>query len=346
MAPFKALYGRRCCFLVGLFKTSEVRLHVAFANQYGPANEGTANCLFLLVVTGGGMGKGKKNVVVIVVVVVVCVLVIGLLVVGFILWRQRKIGLAKKWNTRRLKSNLNSRLDSISGCTAFISYTFDEIKATTKNFSRLNIVVTIGYGNVYKGVLPGGIEVALKRFKNCSVVCEDNNGPCCEHSHQGWNDQIIHNNISTIWYREIDPSTEERNGKHSIIPPNELIDITSISQVPDSIASWHVAVSKYTDSLLLLASLLVWDPSNRTIVSVVGVTTALHSVCQLMKETVEFHSGHIYLTSEEGRLLATSTNSPLLMKKTKGSKLIMAIDSEDPVIRSGAECLQKEYGDC
>ncbi|KAM3301107.1 hypothetical protein P3S67_015607 [Capsicum chacoense] len=127
------------------------------------------------------MGKGKKNVVVIVVVVVVCVLVIGLVVAGFILWRQRKIGLAKKWNTRRLKSNLNSLLDSISGCTAFISYTFDEIKATTKNFSTLNIVVTIGYGNVYKVVLPGGIEVALKRFKNCSVVCEDNNGPGCEH---------------------------------------------------------------------------------------------------------------------------------------------------------------------
>ncbi|PHT42695.1 Histidine kinase 1 [Capsicum baccatum] len=153
-------------------------------------------------------------------------------------------------------------------------------------------------------------------------------------------------NISAIWYREpLDPSTGERNGKRSIIPPNELINIAGISQVPDGAASWHVAMSKYTDSLLLSAALPVWDPSNKTIVSVVGVTTALHSVGQLMKEIVEFHSGHIYLTSQEGWLLTTSTNSPLLMNTTKGPMLMMAIDSEDPVIRAGAECLQMEYGD-
>ncbi|XP_025885285.1 histidine kinase 1 isoform X1 [Solanum lycopersicum] len=164
-------------------------------------------------------------------------------------------------------------------------------------------------------------------------------------SRQGWNDQTIHNNISAIWYREpLDPSTGERNGKRSIIPPDELINIAGISQVPDGAASWHVAVSKYTDSPLLSAALPVWDPSNKSIVAVVGVTTALYSVGQLMKEIVEFHSGHIYLTSQEGWLLATSTNSPLLMNTTKGPKLMMAIDSEDPVIRSGAECLQKDYG--
>ncbi|XP_009612595.1 histidine kinase 1 isoform X2 [Nicotiana tomentosiformis] len=164
-------------------------------------------------------------------------------------------------------------------------------------------------------------------------------------SRQGWNDQTIHNNISAVWYREpLDPSTGERNGKRSIIPPDELINIAGISQVPDGAASWHVAVSKYTDSPLLSAALPVWDPSNKSIVAVVGVTTALYSVGQLMKEIVEFHSGHIYLTSQEGWLLATSTNSPLLMNTTKGPKLMMAIDSEDPVIRSGAECLQKEYG--
>ncbi|KAJ8567633.1 hypothetical protein K7X08_019841 [Anisodus acutangulus] len=164
-------------------------------------------------------------------------------------------------------------------------------------------------------------------------------------SRQGWNDQTIHNNISAIWYREpLDPSTGERNGKRSVIPPDELINIAGISQVPDGAASWHVAVSKYTDSPLLSAALPVWDPSNKSIVAVVGVTTALYSVGQLMKEIVEFHSGHIYLTSQEGWLLATSTNSPLLMNTTKGPKLMMATDSEDPVIRSGAECLQKEYG--
>ncbi|KAI7983251.1 putative LRR receptor-like serine/threonine-protein kinase RKF3 [Camellia lanceoleosa] len=49
-------------------------------------------------------------------------------------------------------------------------YTFDEIKQSTKNFSRENIIGSGGYGNVYIGVLPDGSEVALKRFKNCSLA--------------------------------------------------------------------------------------------------------------------------------------------------------------------------------
>ncbi|CAN4093157.1 unnamed protein product [Withania somnifera] len=147
----------------------------AFANHFGPTDEGTAKCLFLLDISVAGSRKGKKNVVVIVVVLVVCVLVLALVVVGYwFLWRRRKIRLAKKWNTRRLESNLASRLDSISGSTTLVRFTFDEIKAATKNFSRTNIVGTGGYGNVYKGVLPGGIEVALKRFKNCSVAGDAN----------------------------------------------------------------------------------------------------------------------------------------------------------------------------
>ncbi|KAK6154029.1 hypothetical protein DH2020_013668 [Rehmannia glutinosa] len=165
-------------------------------------------------------------------------------------------------------------------------------------------------------------------------------------SHQGWNDQSIHGNTSAIWYREpLNPLTGEKIGKAMEIPPDELINIAGISQVPDRTATWHIAVSKYTDSPLLSAALPVWNPSHESIVAVVGVTTAFYSVGQLMKELVEFHSGHIYLTSQEGWLLATSTNTPLLMNSTNGTKLITAVESQDNVIRSGAECLRKEYGD-
>ncbi|PIN09511.1 Sensory transduction histidine kinase [Handroanthus impetiginosus] len=164
-------------------------------------------------------------------------------------------------------------------------------------------------------------------------------------SHQGWNDQSIHGNISAIWYKEpLDPLTGEKTGKATPIPPDQLINIAGISQVPDGTASWHIAVSNYTDSPLLSAALPVWDPSHESIVAVVGVTTALYSVGQLMKELVEFHSGHIYLTSQEGWLLATSTNTPLLKNSTAGLKLMMAADSEDNVIRAGAQCLHKIYG--
>ena len=164
-------------------------------------------------------------------------------------------------------------------------------------------------------------------------------------AHQGWNDQSIRGNISAVWYQEpLDPLTGEKKGKAKPIPPDDLINIAGLSQVPDGVASWHVAVSKYTDSPLLSAALPVWDPSNKSIVAVVGVTTALYSVGQLMKELVEVHSGHIYLTSQQGYLLATSTNASLVTNSTKGPKLMMAVDSEDHIIQMGARWLQRAYG--
>ncbi|XP_051126887.1 histidine kinase 1-like [Andrographis paniculata] len=165
-------------------------------------------------------------------------------------------------------------------------------------------------------------------------------------SDQGWNDQTIRNNISAIWYREpVNPLTGQKTGKAMAIPPDELINIAGISQVPDGTASWHIAVSNYADSPLLSAALPVWDPSHKSIVAVVGVTTAFYSVGRLMKEIVEFHSGHIYITSQHGWLLATSTNTPLLVNSSTGHKLMMAVDSENEVIRSGAEYLKKVYHD-
>ncbi|KAF7809639.1 histidine kinase 1 [Senna tora] len=164
-------------------------------------------------------------------------------------------------------------------------------------------------------------------------------------THQAWNDNTILGNHSAIWYREpLDPLSGEKIGKAKQIAPEDLINIAGISQVPDGIASWHVAVSKFTDSPLLSAALPVLDSSNKSIVAVVGVTTALYSVGQLMKELVEFHSGHMYLTSQEGYLLATSTNEPLLINSTKSPKLKMAVDCKDDVIRLGAEWLGRTYG--
>ena len=164
-------------------------------------------------------------------------------------------------------------------------------------------------------------------------------------SHQGVNDQSIHGNISAIWYREpLDPITGDKIGKAKPIPPDDLINIAGLSQVPDGVASWHVTVSKSLDSPLLSAALPVWDSSNESILAVVGVTTALYSVGQLMKELVETHSGHIYLTSQEGYLLATSTSTPILKNSTTGPKLMMANQSEEQIIQMGARWLQRTYG--
>ncbi|KAF5739502.1 putative BRASSINOSTEROID INSENSITIVE 1-associated receptor kinase 1 precursor [Tripterygium wilfordii] len=55
-----------------------------------------------------------------------------------------------------------------------VKFRIEEIKRATMNFSRCNIIGKGGYGNVYKGVLRDGTEVALKRFKNCSALGDAN----------------------------------------------------------------------------------------------------------------------------------------------------------------------------
>ncbi|KAJ8764378.1 hypothetical protein K2173_006118 [Erythroxylum novogranatense] len=162
---------------------------------------------------------------------------------------------------------------------------------------------------------------------------------------QGWDNHSIQGNNSATWYRQpLDPITGYKIGKSQPIAPDDLINIAGLSEVPDGVASWHVSVSKYSDSPLLSAALPVWDASNTSIMAVVGVTTAFYSVGQLMRELVEAHGGHIYLTSQAGYLLATSTNAPLLRNSTTGPNLMMAVESEDNILRAGAQWLDSVYG--
>ncbi|KAG8389403.1 hypothetical protein BUALT_Bualt02G0225600 [Buddleja alternifolia] len=145
----------------------------AFGNQFGPTDEGTAMCLFNLDFTSSNSSSKTKKIV-ISVVVVVCGLVLILGFSGYWLFRRKKARfMRKRWNNTKNVSNVSNGLDSISGSTTLIRFTFDEIKAATKNFSRATMIGKGGYGNVYKGVLPDGSEVALKRFKNCSASGDD-----------------------------------------------------------------------------------------------------------------------------------------------------------------------------
>ncbi|KAK6164732.1 hypothetical protein DH2020_001596 [Rehmannia glutinosa] len=142
----------------------------AFGNHFGPTDQGTAKCLFNLDFTNSNSSSHRKKIVIIVAVVVCTVVVLILGFLGFWFLRRKKARLLRqKVNNTKNNTNVSSGLDSLSASTTLIRFTFDEIKAATKNFSRDNIIGKGGYGNVYKGVLPDGSEVALKRFKNCSA---------------------------------------------------------------------------------------------------------------------------------------------------------------------------------
>ncbi|KAL7243715.1 hypothetical protein ACSBR1_016020 [Camellia fascicularis] len=142
----------------------------AFINGFCPTDEGTANCLFGFDFSDLSNSNGRVRTIVICVVVIGCGFVLFLGCGGFwILWRKReKIRERSKVDHER-ETNLAFGMNSINESTTLVRYTFDEIREATKNFSRLNIIRRGRYGNVYKGVLPDGSEVALKRFKNCSV---------------------------------------------------------------------------------------------------------------------------------------------------------------------------------
>uniref|UniRef100_K4A2U1 Protein kinase domain-containing protein n=1 Tax=Setaria italica TaxID=4555 RepID=K4A2U1_SETIT len=55
------------------------------------------------------------------------------------------------------------------GNSGFSLYDFSQIKEATGNFSSENELGQGGFGSVYKGLLPGGLEVAVKRLAACSV---------------------------------------------------------------------------------------------------------------------------------------------------------------------------------
>lgn len=142
----------------------------AFANYLGPTDPGTAQCLFSLDLTSGDSGNKRRSIV-IVVVVVLCIVVLSAVIVGFWVIRRRRRELR---NEKRETRNIEMGLESITGSTTLIKFTIDEVRQATRNFTRDNIIGRGGYGNVYKGVLKDGSEVAFKRFKNCSATGDAN----------------------------------------------------------------------------------------------------------------------------------------------------------------------------
>lgn len=138
----------------------------AFANRFGPTDHGTAECLFNFNFLNSSNSSGHQRKIVVWVVVIFCVVLLFLGFGGFwFIWR-------KKQNKKRKisgREETSLAMESINQSTTLVRYTFDDIRQATKNFSRDNIVGRGGYGNVYKGVLQDGSEVAMKRFKNCSI---------------------------------------------------------------------------------------------------------------------------------------------------------------------------------
>ncbi|TKW14548.1 hypothetical protein SEVIR_5G176100v4 [Setaria viridis] len=144
----------------------------AKASPRGPADLATAYCLFLLKAnppqsqsSGAapwiyGVAFGS----------LAAVLLLAAAAGSFFIVRRRRARAAAASLAADTRSKRSQAMESISASTTLVKFSYDEIKAATDGFSRESIIGRGGFGNVYKGVLRDGAEVAVKRFKNCSAA--------------------------------------------------------------------------------------------------------------------------------------------------------------------------------
>lgn len=55
-------------------------------------------------------------------------------------------------------------------------------------------------------------------------------------------------------------------------------------------------------------------------------------------------TGHALIIDRKGSMLSSSTKEPLTVGKGENAKLVMAIQSEEPVVRETAQYLQRRFG--
>ncbi|XP_028767765.1 cysteine-rich receptor-like protein kinase 25 [Neltuma alba] len=104
--------------------------------------------------------SGSRNISMIVAIVVPIVVALALLVVGCCFLRKRA---SKKYNSFTEDAGIDiSEIESLQ-------FELAAIEAATKKFSDKNKIGQGGYGAVYKGILPNGQEIAVKRLSVTSL---------------------------------------------------------------------------------------------------------------------------------------------------------------------------------
>ncbi|XP_057424955.1 cysteine-rich receptor-like protein kinase 10 [Lotus japonicus] len=105
--------------------------------------------------------SGKSNVAVIVAIVVPIVVVFALFVLGWYFLRKRA---SRKLNTY-IRDSIREDLNDVD-C---LQFDFATVEAATNSFSDENKIGQGGFGVVYKGILPNGMEIAVKRLSVTSL---------------------------------------------------------------------------------------------------------------------------------------------------------------------------------
>ncbi|KAJ9180186.1 hypothetical protein P3X46_008462 [Hevea brasiliensis] len=144
----------------------------AFSNKLGPSDQATAKCLFRLEFSMQ-LNSNEKRLSLISGVVLGCIIgVLGASIAAWLFWMlHKKCGKEREKNNSGNKdeTSLDLGLGLRTRSPNLVKFKIGEIRTATTNFSRHNIIGKGSYGNVYKGMLADGSELAFKRFKNCSA---------------------------------------------------------------------------------------------------------------------------------------------------------------------------------
>ncbi|KAG0478333.1 hypothetical protein HPP92_013052 [Vanilla planifolia] len=105
---------------------------------------------------GGGGSSARRTAIITVTTVLGAVLLVGM---GFLIWRSRRS------DYRHGNGDLGENHEIIRSITkSHLSFKYEDLSKATDNFSQSNKLGQGGYGAVYKGILPDGQEIAVKRL--------------------------------------------------------------------------------------------------------------------------------------------------------------------------------------
>jgi serine/threonine protein kinase len=100
---------------------------------------------------------------------VVGVVAVAILTISLSLFFHFRLQKQRRKEQKAFIKHTTDLLEGSMNCDGgLVWFTMDDIKVATHNFLRGAIIGSGGFGNVYKGVLKSGSEIAVKCFKNCS----------------------------------------------------------------------------------------------------------------------------------------------------------------------------------
>lgn len=151
---------------------------------------------------------------------------------------------------------------------------------------------------------------------------------------------------NVTWFLEpVNATTGKPTANPTPTPGYDLTEqLKSVVLLKEGEVAWRLTVSDFDDTPLLSSASPVRHPATGTVVAATGVTTALSSINAFLKELTSSHAGYLYLTTADGYLLASSTNTALIDTSGPTRSLMLANESMDPIISAGAQWLFQRYG--